>query len=189
LSAAISLGFQWDIPAAGDGFSCHFSRRPRQVVAEIPRAKHLPSATVLWLCRWLLFRLMFMSGAVVKRVELRRDAWAEPDRADDPLRDPAVADLDRMVCAPIARIGFKRRLAGIMFVIELAAPVLIFFGKTSAPDRLRGFRPADAADFAHRQLLLLQPAHDDALCVVAGRWGVPAPMGACLRSRVREKAL
>src|SRR5256885_9632812 len=52
------------------------------------------------------YTTLFRSGEIVER---RRDL-AEPDRADAPLRDPAVADLDRMVCAPVARVVSNRVL-------------------------------------------------------------------------------
>src|SRR5580765_5275877 len=56
------LGFQWDILLLETGFLAIFLA-PRQGLPKFSQ-ESAPSLTVLWLCRWLLFRLMFMSGAV-----------------------------------------------------------------------------------------------------------------------------
>ncbi|MBI4663733.1 MAG: lipase maturation factor family protein [Verrucomicrobia bacterium] len=57
-----SLGFQWDILLLETGFLSIFFA-PRQWWPRW-RRESPPSLVVLWLFRWLLFRLMFMSGAV-----------------------------------------------------------------------------------------------------------------------------
>ena len=56
------LGFQWDTLLLETGFLAIFLA-PRQWLPKFS-LEPAPSVTVLWLCRWLLFRLMFMSGAV-----------------------------------------------------------------------------------------------------------------------------
>src|SRR5206468_5998586 len=66
-----------------------------------------------------------------------------------------------------------------------AVPALV--RTAPASDRLRRVRPADAADFPHRQLLLLQLAHCGALRPAAGR-RVPFAIAACLSGCVRENA-
>ena len=56
------LGFQWDILLLETGFLAIFLA-PRRWLPNLSRESP-PSRTILWLCRWLLLRLMFMSGAV-----------------------------------------------------------------------------------------------------------------------------
>jgi predicted DCC family thiol-disulfide oxidoreductase YuxK len=59
----VFLGFQWDVLLLETGFLGIFFAPwqwlPRRIEREAP-----PSRIVLWLLRWLLFRLMFESGAV-----------------------------------------------------------------------------------------------------------------------------
>ena len=77
----------------------------------------------VWLFRWLLFRLMFASGAV-KLVE-RRSHLARASPPSVPLRDAAAADLGRLVRAPASGVVLNV-LTRRMFVVELVAPFLIF---------------------------------------------------------------
>src|ERR1035437_6669267 len=56
------LNFQWDALLLETGFLAIFFG-PRQLLPGLTREAP-PSRTVLWLLRWLLFRLMFASGVV-----------------------------------------------------------------------------------------------------------------------------
>ena len=56
------LGFQWDILLLETGFLAIFLA-PLQLWPRLSRAAP-PSRLVLWLLRWLLFKLMFESGCV-----------------------------------------------------------------------------------------------------------------------------
>src|SRR5438874_303891 len=118
------LSFQWDILLLETGFLAIFLA-PRQWPPRFSR-ETTPSVTVLWLCRWLLFRLMFMSGAVKL---LSGDAtW----------RNLAALTLHYETQPLPTWIGwyahqlpdgFHKLSCVIMFVIELAVPFLIFCGR------------------------------------------------------------
>ena len=56
------LSFQWDVLLLETGFLAIFFA-PSQILPKFSRESS-PSPTVLWLLRWLLFRLMFASGVV-----------------------------------------------------------------------------------------------------------------------------
>jgi hypothetical protein len=56
------LGFQWDVLLLETGFLAIFLA-PRQWLPALAR-EPAPSLAIVWLLRWLLFRLMLMSGAV-----------------------------------------------------------------------------------------------------------------------------
>jgi hypothetical protein len=118
------LGFQWDILLLETGFLAIFFA-PRQWLPGFSRETP-PPLTLLWLFRWLLFRLMFMSGAV-KLVS-----------ADATWRNLTALTVHYETQPLPTWIGwyahqlpawFHKTSCGIMFVIELAAPFLIFFGR------------------------------------------------------------
>jgi lipase maturation factor 1 len=58
------LSFQWDILLLEAGFLAILFASWRPLEAPWKRGASRPSPTVLWLGRWLLFRLVFLSGAV-----------------------------------------------------------------------------------------------------------------------------
>lgn len=60
LLSQIFLNYQWDVLLLETGFLAIFFAPPIWLRARGPH----PSRTVLWLLRWLLFRLMFLSGCV-----------------------------------------------------------------------------------------------------------------------------
>ena len=118
------LGFQWDILLLETGFLAIFLA-PRQWLPKFSRETP-PSATVLWLCRWLLFRLMFMSGAVKL---LSGDAtWQNLTALTLHYETQPLPTWIGWYAHQLPA-WFQMASCGIMFVIELAAPVLIFFGK------------------------------------------------------------
>jgi lipase maturation factor 1 len=58
------LAFQWDLLLLETGFLAIFLAPWRPLEAPWLKGCARPSAIVLWLLRWLLFRLMFLSGCV-----------------------------------------------------------------------------------------------------------------------------
>src|SRR6266480_1053696 len=118
------LSFQWDILLLETGFLAIFLA-PRQWLPKFSRETP-PSATVLWLCRWLLFRLMFMSGAVKL---LSGDAtWQNLTSLTVHYETQPLPTWIGWYAHQLPA-WFQMASCGIMFVIELAEPVLIFFGK------------------------------------------------------------
>src|ERR1051325_3310208 len=122
--AGLFLGYQWDTLLLEVGFLAILYAPggwwPR-LAQETP-----PSRLARWLLWWLLFRLMFMSGAV--KLLSNDDAWWGPS---------ALTMHYETQCIP-ARLGWwAHQLPGwfhtvscaVMFVIELGAPFLIFCGR------------------------------------------------------------
>ena len=136
------LGFQWDILLLEAGFLAIFLS-PLQLLLRPARAPP-PSRILLWLFRWLLFRLMFESGCV-KLV------------SGDPTWRSLTALKFHYETQPLPTwIGwyahqfpawFQHASAGLMFGIELVLPFLIF-----GPRR---FRQVPCVAFIVFQLLIL----------------------------------
>ncbi len=118
------LSFQWDLLLLEAGFLAIFFA-PWQLRPSVAREPP-PSGVVLWLIRWLLFRLMFCSG-VVKLL-------------DDNPSDPTWHQLTALTyhyetqCIPNAiawyahqlPVWFHKLSVVIMFVIEIGVPFMIF---------------------------------------------------------------
>jgi predicted DCC family thiol-disulfide oxidoreductase YuxK len=123
------LGFQWDNLLLEAGFVAIFFA-PLQLWPR-PSREAPPSRLVLWLFRWLLFRLMFESG-VVKLT------------SGDPTWHNLTALTFHYETQPLPTwigwyayqlpVWFQKASCLVMFVIELGVPFLIF-----APRRLRMF--------------------------------------------------
>jgi hypothetical protein len=115
------LGFQWDILLLETGFLAIFLA-PRQWLPNRSRETP-PSLTVLWLARWLLFRLMFMSGAV-KLLSADSTWWnltaLEVHYETQPLPTWIGWHAHQLPA------WFQKMSVLVMFVIELGLPVLIF---------------------------------------------------------------
>src|SRR5205814_4839840 len=95
-----------------------------------------PSVTVLWLCRWLLFRLMFMSGAV-KLLSADRTWWTGTALTFHYETQPLPTWLGWY--AHQLPVWFQKTSVGIMFAIELAVPLLIFCGRRARQIACGGF--------------------------------------------------
>ncbi|HEY2946301.1 MAG TPA: lipase maturation factor family protein [Vicinamibacteria bacterium] len=123
----VFLGYQWDALLLETGLLAVFlapgGLRPR------PGRESPPPPLVVWLFRWLLFRLMFGSGLVKLAsgdptwrglTALQYHYWTQP--------------LPTWVGWYAAHLpsGIHRASAGIMFAVELGAPLLLF-----APRRFR----------------------------------------------------
>jgi len=120
------LGFQWDILLLETGFLAIFLA-PRQWLPKF-RRETPPSVTVLWLCRWLLFRLMFMSGAV-KLLSGDPTWWNLSALTVHYETQPLPTWIGWY--AHQLPFWFQKLSVAILFAIELAAPFLIFFGRRS----------------------------------------------------------
>ncbi len=123
----VFLSFQWDILLLETGFLAIFLAPPHL----IPRVsqQRSPARLNIWLFRWLLFRLMFSSGVVKlasgdptwhNLTALEYHYWTQP------LPTPLAW------YAHLLPDAIQRLSAGMMFMIELVLPFLIF-----GPRRLR----------------------------------------------------
>lgn len=129
------LGFQWDNLLLETGFLAIFFA-PLQLLPRWPSREAPPSRIVLWLLRWLLFRLMFESGCVKLLTH-----------------DPAWRHLTALVyhyeTQPLPTwIGwyafqlpawFQKVSAAVMFGIELGLPFLIFLPRRPRQFACLGF--------------------------------------------------
>jgi hypothetical protein len=120
------LGFQWDILLLETGFLAIFFA-PRQWLPRLSRETP-PPLTVLWLFRWLLFRLMFMSGAV-KLLSADSMWWNLTALTVHYETQPLPTWIGWY--AHQLPVWFQKTSCAIMFVIELAVPLLIFCGRRS----------------------------------------------------------
>lgn len=130
--------FQWDILLLETGFLAIFLaplRLRRRVYGDAP-----PSRIVLWLFRWLLFRLMFLSG-LVKIMTVDASGEAAIVGPDDPWRSLTALTYHYWT-QPLPLwtswhvhhlpLWWHKFTCGVMFVIELGLPLLL-----AAPRRLR----------------------------------------------------
>ncbi len=136
------LGYQWDYLLLETGFLAIFFA-PLQLWPR-PSREAPPSRLVLWLLRWLLFRLMFESGCVklLSGDQMWRGLTALTVHYET---QPLPTWIGWW--AYQLPLWFHRTSCFLMFVIELAVPFLIF-----APRRLRFFGGAAIAFF---QVLIL----------------------------------
>ena len=118
------LGFQWDILLLETGFLAIFLA-PRQCVPKFSVEK-APSLTVLWLLRWLLFRLIFLSGAV--KLLSKDESWWDFTALTFHYETQPLPTWIGWYAHQLP-VWFQKLSVVIMFGIELAAPALIFFGR------------------------------------------------------------
>src|SRR5437660_6391808 len=118
------LSFQWDILLLESGFLAIFLA-PRQWLPKLSR-ETMPSVTVLWLCRWLLFRLMFMSGAV--KLLSRDPAWWNLTALAVHYETQPLPTWIGWYAHQLP-LWIQRTCCALMFITELAAPFLIFCGR------------------------------------------------------------
>ena len=111
------LSFQWDILLLEAGFLAIFLGF---------------SPAIVWMFRWLLFRLMLLSGAV--KLLSGDPAWRTLTALQFHYQTAAAADPARLVHAQQLPAWFQETSVVVMFAIELGAPFLIF-----APRRVRFF--------------------------------------------------
>jgi predicted DCC family thiol-disulfide oxidoreductase YuxK len=137
------LSFQWDILLLETGFLAIFLVPWRPLEPPWRSGSPPASGTFLWLGRWLLFRLMFLSGAVKllsgdpnwrNLTALQYHYWTQPLPTPPAWYAAQLPD------------WFQKLSVLMVFTLELAVPFLIF-----APRRLRR---AGAALIAGFELLI-----------------------------------
>jgi hypothetical protein len=134
------LGFQWDILLLETGFLAIFVA-PRQWLPR-PSRETPPGAIVIWLFRWLLFRLMFMSGAV--KLLSTDPAWWNLTALTVHYETQPLPTWIGWHAHQLPE-WFQRASVFLMFLVELVIPFLIFCGR----------RPRQAAYGAFVLLMLL----------------------------------
>jgi predicted DCC family thiol-disulfide oxidoreductase YuxK len=141
------MSFQWDTFLLETGF--------------VALLMSLVPTTGVWLSRWLLFRFMFMSGAVKLLSEdpnWRNLSALSYHFLTQPLPTPLASYAAQL---PAELLKFA---TGATFFVELVLPFLIF-----CPRRLRFFSGFGNSD--HRQLQLVQSSDDAAVPSVVRRRG------------------
>ena len=123
------LGFQWDNLLLEVGFLAIFLA-PLQWLPKLPRAPP-PSRLVLWLFRWLLFRLMFESGCV--KLLSGDPTWRNFSALTVHYETQPLPTWIAWYAHQLPQAAQKASTA-IMFIIELFIPFLIF-----TPPRPRQF--------------------------------------------------
>ena len=136
------LSFQWDVLLLETGFLAIFFA-PSQILPKSSR-KSPPSPTVLWLLRWLLFRLMFASGAV--KLVSADETWRNLTALNYHYETQPLPTWISWYAHQLPDWFQSLSVVG-MFVIELGVPFLIF-----APRRLRFVA---CAAFLALQLLII----------------------------------
>lgn len=121
------LLFQWDALLLETGFLAIFFAPAHALPGRTPQTP--PSRTVLWLLRWLLFRLMFLSGVV--KLTSGDPTWRNLTALafhyeTQPLPSPLAWYLHQLP------LTFHQLSTAWVLVVELLAPFLIF-----APRRIR----------------------------------------------------
>lgn len=125
--AGVFLSFQWDILLLEAGFLAIFLA-PVRLAPGLGRAA-APSPAALLLMRWLLFRLMFMSGLV--KLLSGDEAWWNLTALTVHYQTQPLPTWTAWYAHQLP-LWFQKFSCGAMFVIELAVPFLIL-----APRRLR----------------------------------------------------
>jgi hypothetical protein len=118
------LGFQWDTLLLETGFLAIFLA-PWQGLPKFSQ-ESAPSLIVLWLCRWLLFRLMFMSGAV--KLLSRDAAWWHLSALTFHYETQPLPTWIGWYAHQLP-VWFQEISVAVMFGIELVAPFLIVCGR------------------------------------------------------------
>lgn len=124
------MSFQWDILLLEAGFlAIFFAPWTWLDPPWRPPPASRPSRTVLWLLRWLLFRLLFLSGTV--KLQSDDPTWRHLTALEyhyytQPLPTPIAWYLNQLP------EWFQELSAVFMFAVEIGVPFLIFF-----PRRLR----------------------------------------------------
>ena len=123
----VFLGYQWDALLLETGLMAIFFA-PLQFRPGLKREAP-PSRTMLWLLRWLLFRLMFASGVV--KLATHDPTWRGLTALTFHYETQPLPTWIGWYAHQLP-VWFQKFSCGVMFVIELGTPFLIF-----APRRLR----------------------------------------------------
>ena len=136
-------------------------------------ARREPSLVVVWLIRWLVFRLMFESGS--GEADQRRPDLAGLGCAPVPLRNPTSTDLDELVHAPAPAMV----PGGIHWPDVLGGadrPLVRLRTAPAADGWILEPCPAPNADRGDGELRILQRPHRCALPVAGGGPGLEPPL-------------
>ena len=117
------LPFQWDALLLETGFLAIFFA-PWQWLPRHPPRETPPSRIVLWLLRWLLFKLMFQSGCV--KLSSGDRAWHNGTALDYHFETQPLPTWIGWYAHQLPNWVHRSDVWG-MFVIELGVPFLIFF--------------------------------------------------------------
>lgn len=118
----VFLGFQWDVLLLETGFLAIFLA-PAQILPRFSKEKP-PSRIALFLFHWLLFRLMFMSGAV-KLLATSNLAWQDLSALTVHYETQPLPTWIGWH-AHQAPLGFQKFCVLTTFAIELILPAFIF---------------------------------------------------------------
>lgn len=118
------LSFQWDILLLETGLLAIFFA-PWQWLPRHPLRETPPSRLVIWLLRWLLFKLMFQSGSV-KLVHDQNGVWHNKTALDYHFETQPLPTWIGWYAHQLPH-WIHRSDVWVMFVIELGVPFLIFF--------------------------------------------------------------
>jgi uncharacterized membrane protein YphA (DoxX/SURF4 family) len=118
------LSYQWDALLLETGFLAIFWA-PLALRLDAPRAR-APSPIVLWLLRWLAFRLMFFSGWV--KLASGDPAWWSLDALSYHYETQPLPAWTSWYAHQLPS-WFQKLSCAWMFVVELALPFLIFCGR------------------------------------------------------------
>jgi len=124
----VFLGYQWDNLLLETGFLAIFLA-PGNLLPRSPRREPPPSATALWLLRWLLFRLMFASGCV--KLLSGDETWRNLTALTFHYETQPLPTWIGWFAHQLP-IWFQKTSLVLMFGMELVVPFFIFF-----PRRLR----------------------------------------------------
>ena len=136
------LGFQWDNLLLETGFLAIFLA-PRQLLPNLSREAP-PSRLVLWLLRFLLFKLMFSSGCV--KLASGDPTWRNLTALTFHYQTQPLPTWLGWYASQLP-LWFQKFSCAAMFAVELGAPFLIFF-----PRQIRFFGASAIAFF---QILIL----------------------------------
>jgi len=128
------LGYQWDALLLETGFLALFWA-PARLRLDDPRAP-APSTIVLWLFRWLVFRLMFFSGWV--KLASGDPTWWDLTALEYHYWTQPLPAWTSWYAAHLPTAVQKLSCA-LTFVIELALPFLIPFGRRARAIACTGF--------------------------------------------------
>ncbi len=123
------LWFQWDILLLETGFLAIFFA-PWKILPGLSKGAETPRA-VLWLFRWLLFRLMFQSGCV--KLLSGDETWRSMSALQFHYETQPIPNRVSWYAHQLPA-GFHTFSVGVMFAVELFLPFLFFL-----PRRLRLF--------------------------------------------------
>ena len=161
VAGQVFLGYQWDSLLLEAGFLC-ILLAPWGLWTQ--RAKDEPWWVTIGLLRWLVFRLMFLSGVV--KLSSGDPTW-RVDRAGVSLPDPAPADLDELV-HPSTSLDFSHDVRGLHVLRRANRLVLYLRPQSDSPGWICVPRTAADIDRRHRELWLLQFTGSRSLPIASG---------------------